>query len=69
MVALSLWEANRCPLCGGNREECWAPENFERFEVPPPTRCHRTTALQRERRSYADQPDSAALMFRAQLRG
>lgn len=68
MLALATWEKTRCPVCGGDREECWAQENQGGYQVPPPMRCHRETALVKKRREYADQPDSSALMFRAELK-
>jgi hypothetical protein len=69
MLALAAWERTRCPVCGGDREECWAAENEGRFRAQPPVRCHRETALAKARKEYADQPGSSALLYRAELRG
>jgi hypothetical protein len=69
MLALATYEAGRCPACGGDRAECWAPENEGGYVVPDPMRCHRATALARKQKEYLDQPDYSALMWRAELRG
>ncbi len=68
MLALGMWEATRCPVCGGDRVECWANENQGRYRTPDPVRCHRETAMARQRKDYADQPGASALIYRAELR-
>lgn len=68
MLALSTYEATRCPACGGDREECWSAENEGGFEVGPPMRCHRETALAKARKSQTESPEPTALMYRADLR-
>lgn len=48
MVALAEYrDSVLCPLCGGPRDECSSIENENAFVVPPPSRCHKTTALER----------------------
>lgn len=52
MTALAKWRNDElCPLCGWPRAICQAPEAEWNLEVPPPTRCHFTTAV---RRAQAD---------------
>lgn len=68
MLALSSYEATRCPVCGGDRDECWPEEHRGEFEVPPPMRCHRETALSKARKAYAESEEPFALMYRAELR-
>ncbi len=67
MLALAVYDTTRCPLCGGDRAECQAPENADRYAVEDPTRCHRATALHAAQREYEDQPGFAALLWRADL--
>lgn len=69
MLALSTWEATRCPMCGGDRGECWDPKTDGRWHVPPPKRCLRTSAISFARKGYQENPFPEALMFRAELRG
>lgn len=69
MLALGMWEATRCPICGGDREECWAQENIGKFKMPKPwpMRCHRETALAQIRKEYQENPHPSALVYRAEL--
>lgn len=68
MLALTTWEATRCPACGGDRDECWPEDNRGEFKVPAPMRCHRETALAKARKTYAETEEPSALMYRAELR-
>lgn len=65
MVALAEWRSTLCPLCHGPREECEAFENENAYTVPPPSRCHKTTALLRaqESRSKKPGPQDNALLW------
>lgn len=44
-LALLEFEASKCPGCGGVWEETTDPKSEGRWNVPPPVRCHRCTAL------------------------
>ncbi|WBQ03026.1 hypothetical protein [Kribbella sp. CA-293567] len=61
-LALTEFENNRCPVCGGQREECSDPASEGRWEVPLPTRCHRATSLAQKQAPYyaASEPGKAA---------
>lgn len=48
MLALEAWENEElCPMCGWPKEICQAPSAEFDLRVPPPTRCHVTTAIRR----------------------
>lgn len=51
-LALTEFENNRCPVCGGQREECSDPASEGRWTVPLPIRCHRATALAQKQGPY-----------------
>lgn len=57
-------KAYRCPSCGGDQRECCSPGAEGAYEVPPPTRCHVTTALLVEQRKDGDRPTPEALLWR-----
>lgn len=70
MLALAEWERGRCHLCGGDLTDCWDGATEGRWQVPPPIRCQRFTAITAARDRYhkddtVRQPQ--ALMFWAQL--
>lgn len=72
MLALAEWEAGRCPVCGGDPDECWAAESERAYEVPLPIRCHRATAIAAARKEYDTNSDvraPGALIFWAERRG
>lgn len=69
MLALAAWEDTRCPLCGGDAEDCQSPEAEARFQGVPPTRCHRTDAIIRYQDKAGDYPRSRALLWAAEDRG
>ncbi|MGJ9405259.1 hypothetical protein ACHABQ_02905 [Nesterenkonia aurantiaca] len=49
MLALSYYEAaEKCPVCGGPKEECQDPDNENRYTAEPPVRCFYQTAVSRE---------------------
>lgn len=63
MLALAEWRASRCPHCGGDISECTDPDLEGRWEVPPPHRCHATTALAAAQERYRDSPHPHALLW------
>lgn len=69
LLALKLFEDTRlCPMCGGPIEVCTNPENEHAYQVPPPTRCHKTTAIMKAMGDDWDKrPHNGALMLGAQL--
>lgn len=67
MRALTAYRDSLCPICGNSKTVCQAAENSDRFTVPPPSRCHATTAIRKEsEKAERDVPD--ALVWSAQLR-
>lgn len=66
MLALAGYRASLCPVCGYPRDVCQASENAGRFSVPPPTRCHATTAIQQVDREGYEVPQ--ALIWSAELK-
>lgn len=57
MIALEQYRANElCPLCGRPKSICQDPEAEFAVTVPPPTRCHITTAQRRAQQSYMEGP-------------
>jgi hypothetical protein len=64
MLALEIWRRGRCPSCGRNTDEC---TTHELWEIPPPTRCHVSTALAVARKPYLEgSPQPEALLWRAE---
>lgn len=56
MLAYEAWERDElCHLCGWPKEICQARETETLLEVPPPTRCHVTTAIKRAQEGRAQQ--------------
>ncbi|MGO1711779.1 hypothetical protein [Corynebacterium variabile] len=69
MLALAAYEEEMtCPVCGGPVSECQSTTAEGRFEVGPPVRCHRRTALLQAQDAYKDAKQSAALMWMASPR-
>jgi hypothetical protein len=64
--ALAYELAPLCPACGGPAEECQDPEREFDWQVPPPVRCHRKTALGHAQRGVTEQsnPVPEALLWR-----
>lgn len=70
MVALAAYEDDElCPVCGGPKSVCQAPENEGRFETGPPVRCHVTTAISQAQEAYKDARAPRALMWGARFKG
>lgn len=69
MLALAGYEDELCPLCGRHRSICTDPANETKVHVPPPTRCHFTTAVEAAREPYrgGKARHAEALMFSAHL--
>lgn len=71
MRALATWrDEHICPSCGWPKAVCQAPETEFALEVPPPTRCHVTTAMRRAQKDYAKQDGAnpEGLTWRAKFR-
>jgi len=58
MIALAVWEASRCPACGGDPEECQGAANEFAWRVDGPVRCHRTKARRDRERDYLKGKDT-----------
>lgn len=67
MLALAAYEDGLCPRCGMPREICQAPESEGRVTVPPPSRCHVTTAILGAQKGYAENQHPGALLFGASV--
>lgn len=69
MLALKSWESDAlCSACGGVKAECQAMGDSSRWDVPPPTRCHRITAVEMQAEKYRDAKVPRALVFAAQAK-
>lgn len=70
MLALHLWRARLCPVCGGDPAECQDNSRQSSWSVPPPQRCHRQTTLLKAAATYQDgnTPHPGALMYQPFLR-
>lgn len=60
MLALSHWEADRCPGCGGKWSETINPANEDAYMVDAAIRCHSCTAVA-EAREKSTNPHPEAL--------
>jgi len=74
MLALAAWrDQNVCPLCGMEKSVCQDPAVEFKVSVPPPIRCHVTTAIRREQSARHQQYGTAgthddALLWSARVR-
>ena len=69
-LALGEFEKHSlCPVCGGLKAECQSIDAEGSFHVPPPTRCHRRTAIDLASKEYEGVKNRDALMFAAIPRG
>lgn len=68
MLALAEYRAGLCPACGQELRVCADPEGDGNWTVPPPTRCHATTAMSIAQKSYADSLQPEALLWHAKRR-
>lgn len=66
MLALAEYEADTCSGCNGRLSQTTIPEGDPEaitWDVPPPVRCHRCTALAVARDQHEKTPHPHALMF------
>jgi hypothetical protein len=66
--ALALMAADdaKCPVCGGPMSECLDPKSEREWEVAPPIRCQRSTAVARKQKQYMnDTPEGVDTYPRA----
>lgn len=70
-LALAYAEVDLCPVCHGPAFLCQDPELQDDWDVPPPTRCHRKTAIREKQKGMTEQtnPHLDALIWRTVLRG
>jgi hypothetical protein len=68
-LALGLAQVDLCQSCGGPAFLCQDPVNEFHWGVPPPVRCHRTTALRLAQRKVTEEtnPVPEALLWRTVL--
>lgn len=70
MLALDEFDrVSKCPVCGGLKRDCQSIDADGAFEVPPPTRCHRMTAIELATKPYESAKVPGALTFGAVRRG
>ena len=53
-LALMTADDNKSPVCGGPMSECLDPESERKWEVTPPIRCQRTTAVAQKQKQHFD---------------
>lgn len=63
--ALAEVHADVCRGCGGQLSETTSEKMRDRYDVPPPHRCHRCTAIAMKSEDYKDSPHPTALLFNA----
>jgi len=77
MIALAEWEADRCPVCGGDPADCQSPDadrNNPRstwiYRAGLPVECHRGTArrIAVDRHAKDAPDDRRALLFPVEKR-
>lgn len=70
MLAIAHHDVDLCAVCGGPAYLCQDPELQDSWEVSPPVRCHRTTAIRERQKGMTEQtnPHMAALIWSAVLR-
>ena len=72
MLALAQWrDEDLCPLCGWPKVICQDPRlSVGGVSVPPPTRCHITTAMTAAQKVYAQSPGAnpEGLLWRAEVK-
>ena len=58
-----------CPSCGWPKSVCQDPMTEFTARVPPPTRCHVTTAVNRAQKAYSEAPGANpdGLLWRVQV--
>lgn len=68
-LALGFDQMDLCAACGGPAFLCQDPENQYNWKIPPPVRCHRTTALRVAQRKVTEEtnPVPEALLWRSIL--
>lgn len=66
MLSLAAYRAELCPVCGNPKAVCQAATSDSRFTVPPPARCHATTAIRRAQ-NEGEREYPEALVWSAQL--
>ena len=62
MLALAEYRDSLCPLCGGPKDICQAPEFTYNFGFAPPVRCRVATALDESREQHKDTKHASALL-------
>jgi hypothetical protein len=70
MLALGEVEAATCEGCGGDMNETFATDAQDSYDVEPPYRCHRCTAIHQAAAHHAEhgQGPAHALRFVATRR-
>lgn len=63
MLALALYESDRCGGCGGLLLETTDPGAEDMYRAELPVRCHRCTAIAEAVDRYRDTTHPHALMF------
>lgn len=58
-IALAYSAVELCPRCGGPAYLCQDPEFQERWQAPPPIRCHRLTAIRVAQKAVTEETNPA----------
>lgn len=66
MLALAVYRAGLCPLCGGPLDEC-GPKSKGMWTAPPPRRCYRVDAVALAQEGRKD-ARAHALLWRTEKR-
>ncbi|WP_093573037.1 hypothetical protein [Amycolatopsis rubida] len=62
VLAYLDYERLVCRGCGGYLPETTSPDNEGSYHAEPPHRCHRCTAIEKQRKDYEDAPQPSALV-------
>jgi len=68
MLALAVLEAQECPLCGGPRSECQAPDADDAY-IAESVRCAKATAVAIAQEQAQDAPQPQARLWATTRRG
>jgi hypothetical protein len=68
MLALQAYEDLACAGCGGLLSDTTAEGAEDGYRVPPPTRCHRCTAIGQASEDYRETNQPQALLYRVERR-
>ena len=68
MLALQQYEDTCCSTCGGYLPDTTSDSAETSYSVPPPSRCHRCTAIAQRAAEHHESPHPQALLYRVERR-